>query len=63
MALRWQMTSTTPAGDQIVSSGTNIATFDADGKCLTNMQNGKATMTVPGQPPVVHTDQCIYSMG
>jgi predicted ester cyclase len=67
VALRWRMRGTTvgsataPAGVAIETTGTNIMTFDTQGLCLTNTQNGYGSFTVPGQPPVIITDDAIYS--
>ena len=64
VALRWQLTGTntggaSPTGAKVVNSGTNIVTFGADGKCLTNVQNGKSQVTVNGQTQT-YTDSLIY---
>ena len=61
VALRWRMRGTTPAGVAVETTGTNILTFDTQGLCLTNTQNGYASFTVPGQKPIVVTDDAIYS--
>ena len=67
VALRWRMRGTTagggatPAGVAVETTGTNILTFDPQGLCLTNVQNGYATFTAPGQQPITITDDAIYS--
>jgi len=67
VALRWRMRGTTaadggtPGGVAIETTGTNIFTFDDQGLCLTNTQNGFASFTVPGQTPMTVTDAAIYS--
>lgn len=67
VALRWRMrgttvaSGTTPGGVAVETTGTNIMTFDTQGLCLTNTQNGYGSFTVPGQPPVIITDEAIYS--
>jgi predicted ester cyclase len=67
VALRWRMRGTTVSGDAtpggvaIETTGTNILTFDPQGLCLTNAQNGHATFTAPGQQPITITDDAIYS--
>lgn len=67
VALRWRMRGTTVGGDAapggvaVETTGTNIMTFDEQGLCLTNMQNGHATFTAPGQKPITITDDAIYS--
>jgi hypothetical protein len=66
VALRWRMRGTTagsgtaPGGLAVETTGTNIMTFDTQGLCLTNTQNGYGSFTVPGQAPVVITDDAIY---
>jgi hypothetical protein len=66
IALRWRMRGTTVAEGPVPAvavetTGTNIMTFDASGLCLTNTQNGCGSLTVPGQPPIVVTDDAIYT--
>jgi len=67
VALRWRMRGTTvgsataPGGVAVETTGTNIMTFDTQGLCLTNTQNGYGSFTVPGQPPVIITDDAMYS--
>ena len=67
VALRWRMRGTTvgsgtaPGGLAVETTGTNIMTFDAQGLCLTNTQNGYGSFTAPGQPPVIITDDAIYN--
>jgi predicted ester cyclase len=66
IALRWRMRGTTVAEGPvpavaIETTGTNIMTFDAEGLCLTNTQNGYGSFTVPGRPPIVVTDDAIYT--
>lgn len=67
IALRWRMrgttvgTSSAPGGLAVETTGTNIMTFDAEGLCLTNIQNGYGSFTAPGQRPVIITDDAIYN--
>jgi predicted ester cyclase len=61
VALRWRMRGTTVTGIAVETTGTNILTFDRDGLCLTNNQNGYGSFTAPGQKPIVVTDDAIYS--
>jgi predicted ester cyclase len=67
VALRWRMRGTTVGGDAspaavgVETTGTNILTFDAQGLCLTNIQNGHASFTAPGQKPIIITDDAIYT--
>lgn len=67
VSLRWRMNGTTvagpgsPAGVKVQTTGTNIFTFDDKGLCLTNIQNGYAQFTAPGQPTVTITDAVIYN--
>lgn len=65
IALRWRMNGTTasrPGGPpvSVVTTGTNIMTFNADGLAVSNYQNGVAAFTVGGKT-LVKTDQLIYS--
>jgi len=66
VALRWRLTATyasgAKAGARVEASGTNIVTMNAEGKCVANMQNGKATLYIAGRDPIVHADDRIYSM-
>ena len=64
VALRWQLTGThtggpNPTGKSVVATGTNILTMDRDGKCVSNVQNGKSTVTLNGQSQTF-TDALIY---
>jgi len=65
VALRWQLTGTntggtSPTGAKVINTGTNIATFSPEGKCLTNVQNGKSIVTVNGKTETF-TDSLIYN--
>ena len=61
VALRWRMRGTGPGGVAVETTGTNILTFDTQGLCLTNTQNGYASFTAPGQKPIIVTDDAIYN--
>ena len=65
IALRWRMNGTTaarPGGPPVtvVTTGTNIMTFNADGQAVSNYQNGTATFSIGGKS-ITKTDQLIYS--
>jgi predicted ester cyclase len=64
VALRWKMTGThkggpNPDGAAIESTGTNIITFDKEGRGTSNWQNGLCTKTVQGKTQTF-TDSLIY---
>lgn len=63
IALRWRMNGATTAGGApvaIVTTGTNIMTFNADGQAVSNYQNGVGSFTVGGKT-ITKTDQLMYS--
>lgn len=64
IALRWRMNGTTagPGGATItvVTTGTNIMTFNEAGQAVSNYQNGIGRFSLGGKS-VTNTDRLIYS--